>query len=764
MKKKWYFLALSFVILSSAAVIWGLKISEIPSPLFGYDYSRVVLAEDGSILRVFLNTNEQWLLPDDESEIPPKLKAAVICFEDKRFEKHRGIDFFAVARALYQNIKGRGRISGASTITMQVARLMEPKPRTIFNKLQEMGQALRIERRYGKDEIMKLYLLHAPYGSNILGYRAASLRYFAQEPANLSWAQAATLAVLPNNPANVNPMRNRQQLKEKRDNLLLNLHEQGTIDEATYKLAVLEPIPEGQYPFPIKAPHLAERLAAGQTEPIVKTTIKQDMQSRAADLLAAHIEKLRPQGVKNGAVLVAETATGLVRAYAASQDYFDDENLGKIDGIQMKRSSASTLKPFLYALAMDKGLIVRESLLEDLQANYGGYTPYNADGIFHGMVRADEALRRSLNVPAVQLLNSIGIEPFFDFLKKAGLKSLKGPPQNHGLSLILGSAPVSLWELAELYLGLGNLGEFSDLVVLKGEEAKKEAGEERLLSAGASFLILETLKEVARPQADYNWRHFQSAAPIAWKTGTSYGGSDAWSVGVSPQFVIAVWVGNFTGGEIKGLSGIKAAAPLLFQVFNSLEKNPALGWFAKPAGELKKILVSAETGYRLRENTVPLREVLAPAAAEPLRLSPYEKTLFLNGAETMQVCSLCWERGDYKKVQKAVYPPQVQGASLPPHNPRCPALLGENHLKFVYPQQGSLIFVPRGKEGYQEVTLEAASTFAGERLFWYLDHSYLGETEGSHRLSVVLENGRHNLHIIDTTGIGRSITFESKRR
>ena len=744
-------------------------ISRIPDPLFPTDYSTLVLDEEGRYLRVFLNSREQWIFPDDGREIPERLKIAVLHFEDKRFEHHHGVDLAAVFRAIYQNLRKGEVVSGASTITMQLARLMKPKERTIKNKLIEMLQAVRIEMKYSKEEILKLYLLHAPYGGNIVGYRTASLRYFGKEPENLSWAEAATLAVLPNNPAHVNPLQNRERLKEKRDELLASLYEAGKIDRNTYQLAIAEPVADRLYPFPLSAPHLAEKLAREVEGDIIRTTINKGIQDQVTAILKDYIEENRKRGIRNAALLLTDTGTGEVKAYVASQDFFDDDNLGKIDGIQMRRSSASTLKPFLYALAMDEGMIIRESRLLDIPISYGGYTPYNANNKFSGVVRADEALIRSLNAPVVNLLYHYGVEDFYAFLQEAGLEGLFRAPEEYGLSLILGGAEISLWELSQLYRGLGNYGYFSGLRVLK--DAGEPAGKQ-LLSPGSAYLVLETLRDLKRPGTEYYWQDFQSSAPIAWKTGTSYGSRDAWAVGVSPDWTIAVWVGNFAGGEIKGMSGLESAAPLLFRVFNQLEKRGQRNWFEAPAGGLREILVSASTGYRLRENSTELVKALAPAGAKPLQYSPYERVFYLNRAETMEVCSLCWDRSDLKVVRKVIYPPQVykylgnrEIHAIPPHNPDCPGAREINPIEFIYPQEGSLIFLPRGNDGeYQQLNLEAAHAHKESRLFWYLDNRYLGETVNKHQLSLVPEPGWHRLLVIDGWGNSREINFYLERR
>jgi len=647
---------------------------------------------------------------------------------------------------------------------------MQPKPRTVANKLIEMLQAVMIEWKYSKDEILKLYLLHAPYGSNIIGYRTASLRYFGKEPENLSWAEAATLAVLPNNPANVNPMQNPDQLKLKRDQLLLKLCQAGIIDQATYELAAAEPLPEGQVPFPLAAPHLAERLQRSTDQNIIKTTINRDLQDWAARLLQRYIAEMSKHGIKNGALLITDTASGAVKAYVASQDYFDNENSGKIDGVQMRRSGGSTLKPFLYALAMDEGLIASNSVLPDAPISYGGYTPYNSDRTFNGIVRANTALIRSLNAPAVYLLNQYGVKDFYDFLKTAGLQGLAKPPQEYGLSLILGGCDVSLWELSTLYRGLGNFGQFAPLHVVQPDSETKP-DQVQLITPGSAYLVLETLAESARPQ------NYGSGAPLAWKTGTSYGSRDAWAVGVSPQWTVAVWVGNFDGSEAKGLTGIDAAAPLLFRIFNGLDKNPYQPWFVCPEGALVEQQVSAATGYRLKDDgaaaAAKTATVKVSQEAKPLRYSPYERTVYLNQAETMQVCSLCWDRDDLKSVLRLDYPPEIRAvlntaakeAVLPPHNPACPALGQHNPVSIAYPQPNSYVFIPRDASGqYQKIDMRVLHSDPDSGLFWYLDSQYLGETTGSHIISLTPDTGWHQLYVVDAAGNSQAVSFYAERR
>ncbi|HLV10708.1 MAG TPA: penicillin-binding protein 1C [Halanaerobiales bacterium] len=781
---------LLILLLLYLAAVWCLI--ALPEPLFKVDYSTVVLDREGEFLRVFLNEDEQWCLPPTEQEIPHKLKEAVICFEDKRFYSHPGIDPFALARALWQNLFRFERISGASTITMQVARLARPKERNLRNKVLEMVQALKIELKYDKEDIFKLYLDHAPYGGNIIGYQAAAYRYFGKSPEEISWAEAATLAVLPNNPALINPVEDSETLKRKRDFLLEKLLERGGIDRETYRMARAEPVPDKQIVFETVAPHLAERVKRNAGDKIIQTTIDKGIQSDVNTIVQNYMEVIKKYGINNCAVLIAETESGAVRAYIGSNDYFDAENSGMVDGVRAFRSSGSILKPFLYGLAMDEGLILPQSQLKDIPVNYGAYRPYNYSRKFEGMVSAREALVRSLNAPTVALLDEYGVERFYSFLKNAGISSLFRLPEEYGLPLILGGAEVSLWETTSIYRGLGNYGSFGELTVLYNDgimddKLYNNAGiddsfnnkRRQLITGGSSYLVLDILKDLKRPGIEYSRDLLSLGGQIAWKTGTSYGNRDAWAAGVSPEWTIGVWVGNFDGRESKALTGLQAAAPLFFRIFNYLEKDGSQRWFEE-AADLKEIEVSAQTGYRLRENQlkdlaeeVELINVKAPALAKPLRYSPYEKVIYLNQAGTEEVCSFCREPGDVKRVLKAVYPPEVvehlkargyRVSDIPSHRNSCPVAGNRNPIQFTYPSAESVIVIPRGLDGeYQKVTARVAHSYEDSKLYWYLDREYLGETAGSHHKTLSLDNGQHVIHVVDGNGYFQEIAFYVRR-
>jgi len=756
-KRKIYLIAIPVFLLIFYLLI------PLPSPLFPTDYSTVILDQNGKILRVFLTQNEQWCLPPDKNrKIPEKLEKAVLASEDRYFYYHPGVNPIAVVRALYQNISSGRTVSGASTITMQVARLMAPKERSYGNKLLEILQAFKIELRYSKREILQSYLDHAPYGGNVVGYQAASLRYFQKMADALTWGEAAVLAVLPNAPGMISPDMNRQALQTKRDRLLNKLKEKDIITEETCRLSLLEPLPEGSIPFQSLAPHLGQYLKDHSPEKggVIRTTILAEHQQSIEEMVRRHLNYLQYQGINNAAVLVAETASGKVRAYLGSQDFFDFATQGQVDGVRSPRSSGSLLKPFLYALCMDEGIVLPETLLKDVPSFYGSFSPSNADEKYSGIVTAKEALIRSLNVPAVRLLYTHGVEPFYLFLKSTDMSTLFRTADDYGLPLILGGAEVTPWDMAMLFRGLGNGGRFGELTINnEGEQGKDQTA---LISPMACYLTLNMLRELKRPGAEYYWEQYQNQWPLAWKTGTSYGQRDAWAVGVSPRWTIAVWVGNFDGKGNANLSGVRCAGPLLFEIFNYLPKDPQNPWFAKPGQDAVPVEICRETGF-LAGSTCPnpiLTE--APRYTKPLRLCPFHERIYVSEDETQQVCSLCWEPGHYKSLQLLIYPPDVvqylraSGQlinDIPPHNPACPVQTERLALQILYPQEDARLWVPRDFGGtLQKVTMRVAHREKQRVIFWYLDDHYLGDTTNRHEKAVDLTKGWHVLEVVDETG------------
>ena len=719
------------------------------------------------MLRVFLNSEEQWCFPDDaQLKRSAKLETAVLEYEDVHFYRHPGINPLRVLMAIWQNATSDQIVSGASTITMQVARMSGRRPRTYSSKLIEILVALKLEFRYSKNEILRLYLNHAPYGGNIIGFQAAALRYFSKIPQQLTWSEAALLAVLPNAPGLMSPDVNPGQLRNKRDRLLQKLNAEGHIDDESLELALIEPLPEGSIPFKTLAAHAARRLKFQHAPDggILQSTLNRNIQHMAEEETQYHQNDLMRQGIMNSAAIIVDTRTGAIRAYVGSQDFFDLENKGQVDGVIAPRSSASTLKPLLYGAAIDDGIIMPTTQLRDVPSYYGSFSPSNADEQFDGVVIAEEALVRSLNVPAVRLLYTYGVHPFYLMLKSAGISTLFRQAQEYGLPLILGGAEVNLLELAGMFRSFSD-GTYQPLHILSDTDLPDK---EPILSPMASWLTLEMMREVKRPGAEYYWDRFENQWPLAWKTGTSYGQRDGWAVGVSPQWTIGVWVGNFDGKGNSNLGGAKSAGPLLFKLFSKLEKDPDLAWFDKPEG-LKPIDICRETGF-LATADCPHPEVHeAPDNMKPLRLCPFHQRVFLSGDKQKQVCSLCWEGEEHVMESELIYPPDIvqhlreRGHitnSLPPHKPSCPARREALAVQIVYPKQNARVILPVDFGGeLQKLTLRAAHRESDRRLYWYLDERYLGETRKRHDQAVEVPSGWHTLEVVDEIGQWDQLRF-----
>lgn len=757
-----------------ATLLFTYFIIPFSSPFFDTDYSQIIKDENGKILRVFLNNNEQWCLPPEDSiTTPQKLEDAVICFEDNYYKWHIGINPVSVFRAMYQNISKRKIISGASTITMQIARIRKQRERTLLNKSIEMLEALKIELYYTKKEILKLYLNHAPYGGNIKGYRAASHRYFDKSPQKLSWAEAATLAVLPNAPGMVSPEKDNKRLEQKRNFLLNKLYKKNKIDKKTYQLAILEPSPNRIYRFKIRAPHLTQKIHSDNTDTkIIETTINTDIQDYTEFLCKQHIAYLRRKGVQNGAALVLETKSGKVKAYVGSQNFFDFDGLGQVNGILAPRSSGSILKPFLYALSIDDGIIIPQTLIKDVPTYFDAFSPHNADEKYNGIVSAKEALIRSLNIPAVRLLNTYGVYRFYSFLNYAGISSLFRPADDYGLPLIIGGAEVTMWDMAMLFRGLGNNGKFSNSYYLKKDSLNNKKTTSQLISSGACYLTLDMLKELKRPGSEYYWQEFQNQLPIAWKTGTSYGHKDAWAIGVTPEWTIAVWIGNFDGEGNVNIAGAKSAGPLLFDIFNSLPHNPKLKWFEKNEFDFKQVNICKETGFLAGPYCDKTEMVDVPVNMLPLRLCPFHKNIYVNKDETNTVCSWCWEEG-YHAKHFLVYPTDViyqlkkRGQlleNIPPHNPKCTKKSNLKPIDFIYPKDSARIWLPRDfNNKYQKLIARLAHTSPKKTVFWYIDNIYLGDTKNKHVKAIEINQGWHDLQVTDEDGYKKKIRFYINR-
>ena len=707
------------------------------------NYSQVVLDRRGVILSVFLNDKEEFHLKYD-GEIPETLKTAVINYEDKKFYSHLGVDYPRIVKSFFNNLFG-GKKMGASTISMQVVKVLEPAKRTYFNKLIEIVKAYKLENEFSKEEILKIYLNNAPYGSNIVGYSTAIKMYFNKNVNDLSYAEASLLAVLPNSPGILNLKKNNDKLEAKRNRLLKTLLDRNLIDERQYKFSLLEKFPTKIYYYDKKAPQFSIFLKNKYKDKIIKSTLDYKLQKKMEQIVFEYSSSMKNIGINNAAVLVLNNKTKEVLAYVASQDFNDKKNNGEIDGLQAKRAPASLLKPFLFALSIDEGLIVPDSIYPDVPIYFGNFYPKNSNNKFTGMVRIEEALTKSLNIPFVKLLSDYGVDKFYYFLEDND-KYPESSFDKFGLSLILGTREMRAVDIAKLYMGLANYGEISDLkYVLDEDQPKTHKG----FSKGASYITLDTLTRVVRPG---NENLYTRERPISWKTGTSYGMKDAWSVGVSPDYTVLVWLGNFNQKPIFSLSGVETAGNLLFRIFNVVDLHSKT--FEKPVNDLKEIEIDEKTGYR-KFYEVESKKVLYPKDAKLLRISPYYKKIFVD-ENNIEIDS---RNSNFdKRIEKIVIEYPIEVANYYFLN----GVKENKSVKIAYPSQDLKIFVPRDFDGYKKISVKLYNP-NNEFVYWYIDESYIGFSNESEKF-LELDAGEHKLTIVTEDGKTDEVKFKINKR
>lgn len=721
--------------------------AENTKKIFEDRYSVSVLDNNGKIMGVYLNKDEQWHLKSAD-EIPEKLKRTVMVFEDKNFYSHKGVDFSAVIRALKDNIFEKRR-TGASTITMQAVKMAQPKERSYFNKYLEIVHAFKLEKYYKKDEILKMYLNNAPYGGNIVGYKTASYMYFRKSPKELTWSEAALLAVLPNSPGLMNVEKNREKLIEKRNFLLKKLYEKNFINERQYRISLKEPVPDKRYSFPVLAPHLARRLVnENKDKKIIKSTIDSEIQKKTEKAVKDYSEFLKLSGINNAAVLIINNKNYEVTAYAGSQDFYDFENNGQVDGITAKRSPGSLLKPFLYAKVIDEGIAAPQSKIPDVPLYFSNFSPQNANKKYYGMVEMRDALIKSLNIPFVELLKDYGEDKFFYFLKDI-LNFEDKNPERYGLSLILGTKEFTMEEIGILYSGLANYGNFKNL---KYTEESTEEGRQ-LLTKGASYLTLITMRELERPGME---KFYREKNPVSWKTGTSHGRRDGWAAGVTPEWTVIVWTGNFTGEGNPNLTGVYTGGNLLFNILKFLPKTEKE--FVMP-NDLEKIKVDSETGYRLKYD-IPYKEIFYPKDAKPLKVSPYYKKIFVNknGEETDSRDESFNER---EEKYILVYPLEVVNyfvrENLDVSN-IFSEKTAEKTIKFIYPKNNLKIIVPKDFDGEKSLIVKIAN-IKNMELYWYVNKEYAGKSREKER-SFNFKKGKYEITVVSESGETAKINFQ----
>ncbi|HEY6913250.1 MAG TPA: penicillin-binding protein 1C [Paludibacter sp.] len=764
-KPRFWMLSVFFVL-----VVWFYF--SLPKPLFQASYSTIIEDRNGNFMSARIAPDYQWRFPMSDS-VPYKFRESIRCFEDEYFSYHLGVNPVSIVRAFGQYIKKGKVVSGGSTLSMQVIRLSRnAKDRNIFSKIYEMILAFRLELGYSKKEIMNLYASHAPFGGNVVGLEAASWRYYNRSANRLSWGETAALAVLPNAPALVFPGKNHTIYLKKRNRLLDKLCKLKIIDLNTCELAKSEPLPDKPQALPQLATHLLNKVVNdGYSGQRIQTTLDKKTQQFVTSVATKFARYYTENYINNVAVLVLNTKTGEVLAYVGNAEISGKKTAQYVDNVISNRSSGSILKPFLYAAMLNDGELLPNSLVADIPTRFGGYAPENFEKSYEGAVPASTALAHSLNIPAVRELEQYGSVRFHSFLKNIGFTSITQPPSYYGLSLILGGAEVSLLETTSMYAALGRsllsytntYGKYSgndyQLAQYVLDKDKKEAQllDHSKLSAGAIWCTLDALSTVNRPWGEIGWEYFASTHKIAWKTGTSFGSRDAWSVGVTPQYTVGVWVGNSNGEGRPGLTGVTHASPIMFEVFKYL--NPT-NWFEEPRSDMERIAVCRQSGYRATDNC-EVDTVFVPKRGVKVKACPFHQSVFLDATETYRVTGSCYPVGQMHIVSRFVLPPSEEFfyrklhpeyAPLPPYMTSC-IPPHEHVLDIMEPDNNTAIYIPKGIEGEQGMLIfEAVHRNPNATLFWHIDSEYISQTKGTHKIEVSPSIGKHILTVEDEEG------------
>lgn len=755
----------------------------LPRPLFQKPLSVVLEDKEGALLGARIASDGQWRFPTVDS-LPSKYVECVVAFEDKRFWWHPGIDPLSFGRALWMNISHGRVVSGGSTLTMQVIRMARDNPeRTVWEKIVEVFLATRLELTCSKSNILSLYASNAPFGGNVVGIEAASWRYYGKHPGLLTWAEAATLAVLPNSPALIHPGRNRDALVAKRNHLLERLRDAGSISRSACEYAMEEPLPDQPLPLPQLAPYLLDRLMQRDSMGIsggssrFRTTIDKHLQERVNEIMARRQEQYKGNGVFNLAAVIIDVPTGDVLAYLGNVPGAGKEHGESVDVIAAPRSTGSILKPYLYALALESGDILPASLLRDVPTQLGQYRPENYYETYDGAVPARRALIRSLNVPFVLLLQQYGLEKFHFNLQRLGLSTLNKPPDHYGLSLILGGAEANLLDITNTYACMArrlgafyernarfSLDDFQSAHFLSRDEGsrRKLTAEGDLLSAGAIWYTFEAMREVERPNSAGEWELFRAGRPIAWKTGTSFGFRDAWAAGVTPRYAVGVWVGNADGEGRPGLIGVEFAAPVLFEIFEQLPRDER--WFDPPYDDLVQAVVCRQSGFRAGEYCTS-DTVWMPKSGLKSVVCPYHQLLHLDATGQWQVTGDCASPALMQHRPWFVLAPMEEYyfknknpwyVSPPPFRADCvgsQSAQRQNPMQLLYPKQPTRIYVPVDLNGQLSSTIfQVAHRVPETEIFWHLDGAYLGATKTFHQMALQPSIGPHHLVLVDQNG------------
>ncbi len=745
-------LSLSLVGLALTALVFDLL---FPPPL-DRSWSQIVCDRDGKVMHAFLSRDEKWRMYARLDQISPDIKQAILFKEDKYFYVHPGFNPVAMTRALFNNLVQGHTTSGASTITMQLARLLEPKPRTYGNKLLEVLRAVQLEWRLSKDEIFEMYLNLLPYGGNIEGVRAAALLYYGREADHLSLAQSVSLIVIPNRPTSLRVGRADAAIRQARDEWLNRLYEDETFDSTRIDAALDEPLDMARRDAPHGLPQLAIKLAAASPEaPVVVSSIDATKQQLVETISYRYLQRQKAYGVFNAAAMVIDNPTRQVLAYVGSADFNDAAHAGQVDGIRAVRSPGSTLKPLVYGLAFDRGLLTSRTIINDVPVDFAGYAPVNFDRKFNGPVTVSEALSHSLNIPAVRTLDRMGLEHLLDALIDAQFAHIRTSRSDLGLSTVLGGCGVTMEEMGGLYCALANSGGYAPLNYTAGDSS---ATAQPLISSSAAYMLTDILTKLERPDLPRSVDNSVHVPKVAWKTGTSYGRRDAWSIGFNKKFTIVVWLGNFSGEGAPRLTGADVATPLLFDLFNRLDYNSPNDWFAPPQAMDYRIVCTASGQPPSAFCTDLDLDYFLPGVSDN-RLCEHMQTVRIAADESCSYCPTCLPPNGYKKKLfprleaslAAFYEHEmINYERPPPHNADCTRVFSEGAPRILSPVHGSEYLIEQSAGAQLKLTCLAQLDV--DNVYWFLNDTLLGKHAPDEGLFVTPPAGLNKISCSDDRG------------
>lgn len=730
------------------------------------EYSTVVLDDKGEVIHAFLTSDEKWRLKTELHEVSPLLRKTILHKEDKHFYHHPGINPLAMLRALFMNVIRGKRTSGASTITMQVARMLEPRKRTYSSKVIEVFRAFQLEWKYSKDEILQLYLNKAPFGSNIEGVKSASVLYFKKNPNHLSLAEITALSIIPNRPSSLKIGERNDLIVTERNKWLSRFLQDHLFQKSVIDDALSEPLNARRTFAPKLAPHFAYKLKSKCKEEIIPTFLQSQMQQKVEKLVSDYVTQLRLLHIHNAAVVVVDNHTQAVVSYVGSANFYDNKDAGQVNGAAAIRQPGSALKPLIYGLCFDQGILTPKTVVTDVPININGYSPENFDEKFNGYVTVEFALENSLNIPAVKALHELGTDVLADKLVTCGFNQVKLDKKKLGLSMALGGCGVSLEEMTGLYAVFAHQGNYMPLKWIKSSGTSTST--KNIISPSASYMVTEVLSKTTRPDLPAGWSGSAHTPRIAWKTGTSYGRRDAWSIGYNQNYTVGIWVGNFSGQGVQELNGAAIATPLLFKIFNTIDYNSPAQWCPMPK-ECGIRLVCTSTGQVPNHFcTSTAMDYFLPLVSSA-KLCEHLVEVAVSADEKISYCKNCQPAAGYKQkwypnlsaeMLRYLEESHTVFLKIPPHHPQCEKVFSGNAPQIVFPVNGTEYLISKNKP--EPLQLKCNTTSDIKEVYWYINDKLYQKASVSATVFFTPQAGINKISCTDAKGRTTHITMQVK--